>query len=477
MDTLLKLIGLLQKYYFQVHGLAIGYVCVAWIATTTNAWIKAAIPTLPLRLFCHSLLVIAWTLVWWKSRTYFPRTKKGKIGLVIAINAENEKQKTRVKSDFAERLTSALEQNNLSSLFQTTVLSDYRASRATQILRGYARVRSIATSDSPPPENARILANWQGFQKRVRGHFYVWGTIKERMNIENTYLMNLDGLVTHHPLDLEVRGKIQREFLSIFPRQISFYERFEMNGFQVTADYMYLAVRYVTGIAAFFSGDPVTALKLHGHLKEEIERFAEPLPPNLRHVLDELQQTLRVETALLAKHRYFIENDVTSARVLLGQIIGEQYDALILSAYIAFKDDSNPLESLKLLHRAKRVSRNDFTWLYNKAFLLMYLEKFKLGLKDYKKLANLEFDGENDIVDQCIDFNQGLVGAEPEKIQSLFIIAFLLFRKKLNFPMALEYFEKFRSQASGRSQYSYLLDVSSTYIHEINSQMRLTHTQ
>src|SRR4030095_6784209 len=111
-DNLLKLVSLLQKYYFHVYGLLIGYLAVAWIAATVDDWIRSFTPAFSLRLLSPGLLVLGCTIVWWQSRTYFPKTKKEKIGLVIAINAENEKQKTRVKSDFAERLTSALQQNN-----------------------------------------------------------------------------------------------------------------------------------------------------------------------------------------------------------------------------------------------------------------------------------------------------------------------------------------------------------------------------
>ena len=45
------------------------------------------------------------------------------------------------------------------------------------------------------------------------------------------------------------------------------------------------------------------------------------------------------------------------------------------------------------------------------------------------------------------------VKIEADKFQCLFIIAYLYFRKKLNFPTALDYFERSKAQGMGKQEH------------------------
>ena len=469
------LFKLLQQYYYQTLGLLIGYV-VAFIVILS---LKDMVSRTALVLI-YVVTGIIWSVVWFFSRNYFPKISKGKLGLIVAIDAESTKQKSRIKVDFFENLKEMLTESGIAYLFDFVVLSDYKSMKAGEILRTYSEKSAEISSlqkenkvlESPPKEYLR----WEKFNKKIRGNLYIWGNIKERKDLEITYILKMDALVVHRPVTLETSEKIRKEFLSIFPRRISFFEKFETKGFEFTANAVYLASRYITGLAAFISGDPITALKLHNGLRKEISGFVQPLPPNLVYISNQLAKIVVSENLWIAKHAYFVRRDIRTANKIIQECLqeSENYEALILSSIITFKEERDPARSLSLLRRAKKVSRGDFTWLYNKAFILMYLGKFTKGLNDYKKLVRLWFADEQNIVDQCIDFNRELLRLEPDKIQSFFILGYLYYKKKRNFPMALESFETFQEKArADEKTYEPLIAPTSSYLSEIRKQMRL----
>ncbi|MHA1372417.1 MAG: hypothetical protein ACTSRA_22175, partial [Promethearchaeota archaeon] len=155
------------------------------------------------------------------------------------------------------------------------------------------------------------------------------------------------------------------------------------------------------------------------------------------------------------------------------KLYDKDYLILILNSIKAFQIDRNPLKSLQYLKKAKRVSKGEYTWLYNKAFIYMYLEKFELGFKDYKRLREVSFQGEESIVDQCINFNMELLKNEPDKKQSFFILGYLYYVKKKNLPIALENFEKFIKEISSDTKYEYLRKRAVTYLGQIKRKMGL----
>jgi hypothetical protein len=105
----------------------------------------------------------------------------------------------------------------------------------------------------------------------------------------------------------------------------------------------------------------------------------------------------------------------------------------------------------------------------------MYLGKFEKGVKLYKKINKIFFRGEEIIINECIDFNKEIVENEPDKIQSLFILGYLFYNKILNFPLALEYLEKFKEKANKKAGYDYLVSCTNSYLSEIHSQMKIKY--
>ena len=470
--------NLFKKYFYSPLGLVLGNVLISIsIILPFDSFLEKGIPSFSTRLFIYAVINMLWILFWICLRNYYPKKKEDKIGMIICVGTENDKQTLRIRKDFVEGINNLLKQNNLYGLFHIIVLQDYKAIRTSDILREYIEKKSELIRKKMFKE-LRKYAEYKRFDKinkKINGHFYIWGTIKERKDIENKYILNLDALVTHRPIKLDISERFSQEFQKFFPREISFFEKIEVDGFKMTSNYIVLAARYITGVAALLSGDPFIAYKLHNGLEEEINKYR-PIPPPLIQVLEGLKEYLFLELILKGKHYNYVENDLEKSKEYYdkaGKIKSNDYAILVFGSIYSFLAEKNLQKSLEYLKRASKISTNDYTWLYNRAFLHMYDEKFDLALKDYKKLAKLSFQGEDKIITECIRFNEKLLKNEPEKKQSLFILGFLYYFKEKNLPMALEKFEKYMKDACADSKYNYLCTRAVTYIIEIKKKMGL----
>jgi len=472
------LANLTKKYFFSIRGLLTEiFLIILVLVYYFDAFMEKGIKIFLIRLFIYLGICILWFILWIYLRNYFPKNKKGKIGIVMAIKTESKKQKVLIKSDFIKGVKKQLRRNNMLNLFHFIVLQDYKANKAGDILQDYVdrKIEYIRKDIFKDFHKTVENKKYERLNKEINGHFYVWGTIKKRQDVQPKYFITIDSLVVHRPISLKTSNQIAIEFLKIFPKEISFYETLEAKGFEVASSDIFMAIGYITGIAAFVSGDNFLAYELHCGLKNEINgrRF---IPPNLEVISKKVKQFLYIELIQQAHYFYQIKNDLEKYKEVSAkaeELNDKGYAILVINSIIAFQIERNPVKSIQYLKKAKRVSKGDYTWLYNIAFVYMYLEKFDFGFKYYKRLRGLSFPGEDAIVDQCINFNEDLLKNEPEKKQSLFILAYLYFTKKENLPMALENFEKFTEVARADSKYNYLYTRAVTYISEINKKMEL----
>lgn len=328
---------------------------------------------------------------------------------------------------------------------------------------------------TPGKSITKKIDRWKKFNGRIKGSFFVYGNIIERLDQENKYFLNMDGLVVHKEVSIQTSDNISREFISIMPKEINFFEKLEFQGFQFTANMVFLAVKYVAGIAALVSGKPALAIQLHDGLLGEFRKFR-PLPPNLMHIQGRLIKIMSEEYYLLYRFEYFIQKNKVKAEELLNKSLSIDpcnYSAIIALSYMKFVDDGKPVEALKLLLRAKKYSNGNYTWLYNEAFLYVYLGKFKKALRDYKRIQQITFREEQKLVDECIQFNENVIKKEPGKKQFLYVLGFLYFKKKSNCPMGLKYFEQFLHETSGDRQFDELRVRALSYKADIEREIGL----
>lgn len=469
------LIAKLEEHYYKYTGLLIGYGLLFIFIISADAFLEKGIQDYTQRILVYIVVGLTWALVWLLSQDYMPNNDKKKIGIIIAITTENAKQVIRIRKDIAGQLKKALDESGLDSLYKIIVFNDFQSEKLISIIKPMLdKKNEVLQNPALLLKYPTEIKTWDKINKKIKGHLYIYGDIKERQDNENTYFLDLNGLIVHRPVEIKIANKVRDEFVAVLKKDLHFPERFELKGFELTGNMVYLVARYITGIAALISGDPSTAYKLHKGLKDEFKRVDAQLLPNYDRIKVSLNNFISDELYYLASFEYYKNSDIQKTNFYIDEALKSNplnYNACILKSCTTFID-KKPIESLKLVNKASKLTTKDFAWLYNKAFLFMYLEKFDKGIKCYKKLTSVSFPGEESIIDQCIDFNKGMLKDNADKKQILFILGFLYYKKKANLPMALQYFEAFKTQGA-ELKYNILLSRVETYLSEIRKGMNL----
>lgn len=220
----------------------------------------------------------------------------------------------------------------------------------------------------------------------------------------------------------------------------------ERLGISVTAGSLSLAVLYVSAIAALATDNPLMTYRFLDGLEQKIDAvFQNILSPPSVEIMRQSTTTLRAEAAQRVAHDEFKRNNFASARKWLDRsfALKATYNAYLLASNLEFTANQDPVGAIRAIRNARKLARNNLTWLYNKAFLNFYMGRLQQGYQDYFKLRESTFPGEDDTVNQCIGFNVALLEREPDKVQSHFILGYLQYFKKCNLPQALLHFETF----------------------------------
>lgn len=476
-----KIISYIERYYHTKRALLLGFAAIfLLIILPADNFFEKGIPVFHQRLIFYVFLEMVWLIAWAVWRSYFPACHPSRLGVVVCISTENQKQLQRIRTDFVKHLEELFKQHHLNEMSQVLVMNDYQSKRATSIMTDFLmaqdKKRKSPRPYSPDKTITRKIDRWKKFNSKVKGSFFVYGNIIERQDQDNKYFLNMDGLVVHKEVPFQTSDAITKEFIAVMPKEISFFEKLEFQGFQFTANMVFLAVKYVTGIAALVSGKPALAIQLHDGLLGEFQKFR-PLPPNLAHVRSQLIRIMSEEYYLLYRHEYYVKQDKRKAKELLEKCLSIDpcnYSAIVAASYMKFVEESAPVEALKLLLRAKKYAHGNFLWLYNEAFLFMYLKKFKKAIRDYKKLQQLNFRGEQKIVEECIVFNENIVRKEPDKKQFLYVLGLLHYKKLGNCPMGLKYFDQFLNESTGMPDFDELRVRAQSYKADIEREMGLS---
>ncbi len=479
-----KLIKMLEKESYTIQGLGAGIVLILiFIIVPTDNLIEKGVPDFWIRWTIYIVVMLIWTIIWSYRRNHFPQNPKGKIGLLISINTENDKQKVRIKNDLVEGINKYLKQHNLYNTVNVITLQGFKAKRVADILENERVKKNEISQGLSSSENDDIKKkfekskehkNFVKLHKKLRCHFYIWGKIKERKDKGNKYYLNLEALVLHKPLNIKAARIMKGELNFVFPKEISIPERKEFEGFEIASNLIYIATLYIIGVAAILSGDLNTASILHNNLQNELNRF-HPMPLPLQHISENLKGFLLLELLQQARFYYYKKKDFDMAKKLLSKaesIDNRNYDLLIFISLYAFKIEKDIEKSLEYLKKASKVSGRDYTWLYDRAFLYMYTDNYKKGIEDYKKLAKITFSYETPTVDQCIEFDKNLIEAEPNKYQLLFILGYLYYCKKNDLEKALAYFKSFKKKACNNADYRELCIRVDTYINLIEEKIK-----
>jgi tetratricopeptide (TPR) repeat protein len=466
----MELLDFINEKIEKPIGLISGYV---FLVTSIFVSLKALFPNAPkvIDLVLYISVLLVWTIIWIIARNKLPRNKKGDIGIIISISTENDKQKVRLKNDFIKRLNEQAKANGIDSLIKFIQIPSNKSIKINDILTEFSTTNRLKRTQLKEGEKSVIAFN--KLKRKIRGHFFVWGQIKERMDIENKYYLDLDGLVLHSPLNDPIHARLFTEFNTVWTKSINFYEKFEFKGFLLSADFIFIAVEYVVGLAALFSGDAELAATLHSKLENSINKMDEKIP-NLKHIQKSLSLLIPVEYNLSAVIQLNKGNSKKSEEYLQRSLkrLPDNYSALITMSIIQFTVQHDPNNALISVRKARKCSGNDGTWRYNEAFLLMYLDKFEEAFNLYREIVRFNFPNEDGVLSEILEFNKKMIKQDPKYFQSYFILGFLYYKKIINYPEAFHYLDQFQNLCKD-PKYKFLLKIASTYLEDLNLRMNL----
>ena len=403
----------------------------------------------------YLLIILAWIIFWSFNRFIFPRNDKDKIGIVIAIYAENQSEQRRLKADFIKKLKEDLIKEKMVDFSNIIFLKNHFSSM-------------LHYSNNP-------VHKLEEMNKKIRAHFYIWGDIKKRTNGTEAeeYFIKLSGYVIHKPVSKDLQKEISKEFAAALPGEINFLENRSFRGFEVSAKIVHLAARYIIGFAAFVSLDPQIAFKLHDGLKEKLNEL-EPLPLQLQNMKKRIPIFISDETLWIAKWHYNFDR-IDEAKIFLSKSISENeknYGAWLFKAILDFRIDSNPDQALDSLEKARKYSQGSYEWRYSEAFLHFWKQNYPKALKICHDIKNQSYVNEKITFDEVRNFNVSILSQDQSKPQLYFWIGYLSYFKDHNLSNALQDFEKFEELSTRDMEL--LKQKSSAYLQVIRKEMGLT---
>ncbi len=171
------------KYFYKFTGCLLGALLVILtLIIFIDPFVSKYVTESSICLIIYGSILIIWTIIWFCIVYYLPKNNTKKIGILIAISTENDKQKLRIKKDFVGGIGELINKHNLSHLFNTINLSEYKAEKVGQILTNYLTKKSEIFSkinDKTDIELKKEFKKVKEFKKfkrlnnRLNCHFFV----------------------------------------------------------------------------------------------------------------------------------------------------------------------------------------------------------------------------------------------------------------------------------------------------------------
>lgn len=453
-----KILYIAEEKLPQIKTLILGLFVILGVIATINSLVVdfANFVGLKIRPFLYLLFIFLWLGYWAFNKFRLPRNKKEKVGIVIAIYSENEKERQKLKADFISKLKKDLQQEGILNFSNVIFLKNHFSNQ-------------VKESDNP-------RAKLESINKKIKAHFYVWGDVKKRPDGDEgeKYFINFQGYVVHKPISQSLSQTISIDFSKVLPKEVNFLEKRSFKGFEASATIVHLAAKYIIGIAAFVSQDPQLALKLHTGLKDQFNAFR-PLPPYLQDIRNRIPLLISDEKLWIAKW-HFENKKINEAKIFLQEALLENnnnYGAWLLKAIIDFLIDENVDESLKSVKKAEQYAKNTFEWRYSKAFIYFWKEDYQDALKLCQKIKQQGYLTEPITLEEVRKFNLSLLSGTNPKAQLYFWIGFLSYFKRDNLGDALQDFENFVKLAGANMDM--LKQKSTAYLREIKQKMKITN--
>ncbi|MCK4454192.1 hypothetical protein KAU51_02500 [Candidatus Parcubacteria bacterium] len=452
-----KIINFLEHKKHTVKGLLMGFLLILLFLATLSSLIDKLFDEH--WYYVYILFFIIWLVVWLFDKYKLPKKKKNKLGICLLIYTENKIDEFRFKKDFIASLKKNLSEYSLSGLVDLIIVKNHFSEK----------IQELNNND----KEIELIKKWN---KKIKAHFLIWGGIKKRQEGESKFFLELDSMVYHSPIkNLRIHQEFKREMLTIFPKEISFYEKFELRGFQISAKVISIAIQYIVGTAAFLSYDPLLALKLHKDFLTALSKFKK-IPPNFKFIEKRAKKMISTENSIIAQYYYEIKKDLNEMFKFLNEALNfnkENYQAYLLLAIYYFLKYRNIGESFKMINMARKYCMGDWAWRYSEAFLYCYIGELDNAIESYDKAFKGKFLEEKNFLRKIISFIEDVIKEEPNKIQFYFALGKIYYQKLNNLPKALEKLEEFLKSEIDEQKFFRAGILAKSYTKEIKKEMGL----
>lgn len=421
----------------------------------------------------YIVIELIWFILWKRNRSYLPKNSK-KIGLVVAIKTDNKEQKGMV-DDLINRIEFLIYKHELSDQINIITLNSHQSAFISRIFTRYANKKNqLLNSDLKHLKGvkAKEIEEWKKLQKRIRGHFYVWGEIKKR-NSKKCLIIN--GMVVHQEVSTVIEREITSDFVSVWYTKNEIDNDTDFTTFELSADRVVTASEYIIGVAALISKDVFTAFLFHEKLVKNISNL-NLFPASSGKISNKLLKLAEKEAEVIARHYYFI-GDIKKLNEYIEKILSinpNSYVAYLLKAIYQRETGEHPTVILSTIKCAKKYAPNDDSWKYSEAFILMCYDYISKADDRYKKLCRTGIiEKESEMLSQiCYDIGIYL-RKNPDKIQFHYVLGLLNYKKIGNYPEALYQFDKFIELSQDLIKYNIFIEKAKDYIEELQDKLDL----
>lgn len=361
----------------------------------------------------------------WLVTNKVPTNKKDKVGILIAISHEDKSKQNNFRNDFIQVLADLLQKGNMCYKFKLIELNEYHSSKIT---------------------NEETTSK---YLRKSRCHFILYGRIKERkMKGDIHHFLNLDGIVSHRPIPMEVSKQFSEEFSTVLPRKLSISREGDVFAFEFTAQWTDFVSRYIIGIASLLSGDHQYAINLFEDLKTKLDSINIQVPPIIiikTRLPDRLEKAYEREISL-HYDRWMLNRDTTSLVALeptlnkLLKIRPRSYyghSTAAICAFVLRRDIKKAREEIKECKGVK-----DKTWYYSKAFLDAYQARMGAAESAYQT-AFSHPSSDLTVPLQIEQFIVDILNQEPDKVQLYYCLGLINYGAKNDMMSAKRDFDEF----------------------------------
>jgi tetratricopeptide (TPR) repeat protein len=296
----------------------------------------------------------------------------------------------------------------------------------------------------------------------------VTGGILEGNGVNKTYALNIKPFIHGVAKHKEISELFQKQINNTWIPRFNIPEKIELEGFERTAKLIFVIIVYMLGLALTVFGRYLDSSRLLEMLKETnmmLNPVIQKRNPKANKILNDI---LRDVYYFLARE-FYDENDMSKARLYVDKSLelGESYYPLLQRGYIEFTVDRDPSKALVTTTKAEMISNHRNSWMFNKAFLLMYLKRYNDAIDLYDRIYKDSLKRGKPIVDDVIKYIKRILKEEPHRYEFYYVLGFIYYKILNKERRAIKYFRIVLDKSDSMDSYYKLRKQALKYYNEL----------